>query len=425
MKTTLHHRYADRPEGRDASELIKACVHCGFCNATCPTYQEDNDERDGPRGRIYLIRQMLEKGEASSRTRVHFDRCLTCRACETTCPSGVQYGRLIDIGRSLVEEHKTRGTFSGAVRRGLRMVVPHPSRFGFFLRLGRMLRWGLPSGIRQKIPPRQKALSWPEPVHLRRMLVLRGCVQASATPRTNAAAARIFDRLGVSLVEVAEAGCCGAASQHLSAHEEALSFARRNIDAWWPQIESGAEAIMITASGCGNMIEEYGHLLRNDPLYADKARHVSELARDISDLLLDEKLSELPKLTRPIRLAVHCPCSLQHGQRQPDSIDRLMQAIGAELAPTEERHLCCGSAGTYSILQPSLSQRLLKRKLKALEGGSPERIVTGNVGCQLHLATRSDVPVQHWIELFWEALEGAASTRERASGTDYNQGERK
>lgn len=408
MKTDLHHRYANRPEGQEAKVLIGACVHCGFCNATCPTYQEQSDERDGPRGRIYLIRQMLEEGKASGKTRVHFDRCLTCRACETTCPSGVQYGRLIDIGRGLVEEEdETRGVFSAGVRAVLRNFVPYPWRFGALLRLGQMLRQVLPSPLRQKVPPRQKRLDWPQARHSRRMIVLRGCVQVSATPRTNAASALVLDRLGVTLIEAQEAGCCGAASQHLSAHGEALDFARRNIDAWWPEIEAGAEAIVMTASGCGNTVKEYGYLLRHDLAYAERAERISAMARDISEVLLSEDLTRLPKLKAAQDIAVHSPCSLQHAQKQPEAIDRIMQAIGANLTETREKHLCCGSAGTYSILQPDLSQRLLSRKLKALTFGQPEKIVTGNVGCQLHIATKAEVPVQHWIELVLEAFEQA------------------
>lgn len=405
MKTTLHHHFANRPEAQEARELISACVHCGFCNATCPTYQELGDERDGPRGRIYLIRRMLEEGDVSSRTRVHLDRCLTCRACETTCPSGVQYGRLVDIGRGLVEaEENTRAVFSRTVRNILRRIVPHPARFGAFLRLGQTMRGLLPSPLKKKVPAKQSALPWPKTQHRRRMLVLRGCVQASATPRTNAAAADVLDRLGITLLEAPRAGCCGAASHHLSAHEEARDMARNNIDAWWPEIEAGAEAIVMTASGCGSMVKEYGYLLRHDPVYAERAKRVSDMTKDISEVLLVEDLSSLPKLTIGSKLAVHCPCSLQHGQQQPDAIDRIMLALGANLAETREKHLCCGSAGTYSILQPEMSQRLQKRKIAALTGDAPDRIVTGNVGCQLHLAARSEIPVQHWIELVHEAL---------------------
>ncbi|MFZ4602566.1 MAG: glycolate oxidase subunit GlcF [Caulobacterales bacterium] len=408
MKTDLHSDLAGSPEAHRAKELISACVHCGFCNATCPTYQETSDERDGPRGRIYLIRQLLETGKASSKSRVHLDRCLTCRACETTCPSGVQYGKIADIGRGLIEKApKTRGWWSALARRVIRLVVPFPSRFGVLLRLGRAFAPVLPDVVKMKIPAPQEALAWPASRHARRMLVLRGCVQASATPRTNAAAAHVLDHLGISLTDAPGAGCCGAASHHLSAHDEALGFARRNIDAWWPHVEAGVEAIVMTASGCGAMVADYGSLLADDPAYAGKARRISELTRDLSDVIRAEGVEKLPRAQKALRIAAQCPCTLQHALRQSRGFDDILVAMGVRLTPTPERHLCCGSAGTYSILQPELSQRLLARKLRALMLGAPERIATANVGCQLHLATKAEIPVQHWIEIAFEALQDA------------------
>lgn len=407
MKTDLHPRYADSPIARDAKALISACVHCGFCNATCPTYQEQKDERDGPRGRIYLIRRMLEHGDVTASSRTHLDRCLTCRSCETTCPSGVQYGKIIDAGRELVEQEKgSRGRVSKTLRLVLRKIVPYPSRFTPLLRLGQTFGFLIPGPMGRKIPEKQRVPDWPEARWARKMLVLRGCVQSGATPRTNAAAALVLDSLGISLTEAAKAGCCGSASQHLSAPDDALAFAKRNIDAWWPEVEAGAEAIVMTASGCGNMVKDYGHLLRHDADYAHKAARISEMTLDLSEVLLAEGLERLPRLSRSTRIAAHCPCSLQHAQKQPDAIEKIMRAIGVELTPTTEKHLCCGSAGTYSILQPELSQRLLLRKVAALTGGKPDAIVTGNVGCQLHLATKADVPVKHWIEVVLDACRG-------------------
>ncbi|GAA0679978.1 glycolate oxidase subunit GlcF [Marinobacterium maritimum] len=399
MKTDLIEHYRVRPEGQEAEEILRTCVHCGFCTATCPTYQELSDERDGPRGRIYLIKQLLETGEVTERTRTHLDRCLTCRSCETTCPSGVQYGRLIDIGRGLVEEKLERPVAEKWKRWAIRQVLPYPGRFAPLLKLGQWARPLLPESLKQKVPSPQAASPWPAQRHERVMLALAGCAQSVSSPNTNAAAARVLDRLGITLVEAPEAGCCGAVSYHLSAHEEGLDFMRRNIDAWWPAIEAGCEAIVMTASGCGAMVQEYGHLLRHDPEYADKARRVSELTRDLGEVLLQEDLSLLKPPADSGKVAVHCPCTLQHAMKQSGVVEKLLKGAGFDLAQTRDGHLCCGSAGTYSILQSEMSQRLLDNKLKALTVDEPERIVTANIGCQLHLGSKAAVPVQHWIEL--------------------------
>lgn len=399
MKTEILQIYQARPEGQEAEEILRTCVHCGFCTATCPTYQELNDERDGPRGRIYLIKQLLETDEVSEKTRTHLDRCLTCRSCETTCPSGVKYGRLVDIGRALVEEKLDRPAKEKLMRWGLRKVLPYPERFGPLMKLGQLARPLLPSQLKTKVPPKRTASPWPAQRHERVMLALAGCAQSSAAPNTNAAAARVLDKLGITLVEAPKAGCCGAVSYHLSAHDEGLDFMRRNIDAWWPAIEAGCEAIVMTASGCGAMVQEYGHLLRDDAKYAQKAARVSELTKDLSEVLLGEDLSALQAERGDGKIAVHCPCTLQHAMKQGGSVDKVLQAAGFKLAQTEEKHLCCGSAGTYSVLQPKMSKRLLDNKIRALTGDGPEKIVTANIGCQLHIETKSPVPVQHWIEL--------------------------
>ncbi|WP_404364947.1 glycolate oxidase subunit GlcF [Marinobacter sp.] len=399
MQTNLVQQFKNTSEGQEAEAILRTCVHCGFCTATCPTYQELNDERDGPRGRIYLMKEFLEGAETTEKTRTHLDRCLTCRSCETTCPSGVEYGRLIDITRGFMEEELPRPARDRWLRWSLRKVLPRARLFGFFLRLGQVFQPVLPGALRTKVPPRQKAGSRPRSHHGRTVVALAGCVQPSATPGTNAAAARVLDRLGISLVEAPDAGCCGAVSYHLSAHEEGLDYMRRNIDAWWPSIEAGAEAIVMTASGCGAMVQDYGHILRHDPVYAEKARRVSELTRDLGEFLLDEDVASLKPAACPGRVAFHCPCTLQHAMKQSGTVEQVLRKAGVELAETRDKHLCCGSAGTYSITQPELSQKLLKNKLAALTVDNPDRIATANIGCQLHLGTKSEVPVQHWIEL--------------------------
>jgi glycolate oxidase iron-sulfur subunit len=400
----LHSDFGGNALAHEAADIIKSCVHCGFCNATCPTYQEFFDERDGPRGRIYLLKHLLESGQAGAATRMHLDRCLTCRACETTCPSGVQYGRLADIGREIIEEKTRRPLYEKLARGAARLIFPYPDRVGLLLRLGRLVQRFLPARLRHQIPPAQE-LSAPagrSSSERRKMIVLGGCVQAAATPATNDAARRVLQRLGIDLVEAASAGCCGAVSYHLGALDEGLEFMRRNIDAWWPQFDAGAEAVVSTASACGVMISEYGELLKDDPKYSVRARRISELAKDLTEVLEAEDLSEFRNTTGSRTTAVHCPCTLFHGQKRDGSVERILARSGIPLVDTAEKHLCCGSAGTYSLLQPKISRRLLDRKLAALSVGKPAQIVTANVGCQLHLGSQSKVPVKHWIELLDE-----------------------
>lgn len=399
MQTNLVQQFANTTEGQEAEAILRACVHCGFCTATCPTYQELNDERDGPRGRIYLMKMFLEGAEISEKTRHHLDRCLTCRSCETTCPSGVEYGRLIDISRNLIDQELPRTGKEKWLRWVLARVVPNRTLFGVLLRLGQITSPVLPAKLRTKVPPRKTASPRPVAKHNRIVLALAGCVQPSATPNTNAATARVLHKLGISLVEVPEASCCGAVNFHLSEHEKALEQMRHNIDAWWPAIEAGAEAIVMTASGCGAMVQDYGHLLRDDPVYAAKAHKISELCTDLGAFLLKQDLTPLEKPRQPGKVAFHCPCTLQHAMKQNGVVEQVLTRAGITLATTKDAHLCCGSAGTYSILQPKLSQKLLDNKLKALTGDNPERIATANVGCQMHLETKSPVPVQHWVEL--------------------------
>jgi len=400
MQTNLTQAFLNTPQGQEAETILRTCVHCGFCTATCPTYQLLGDELDGPRGRIYLMKQLLEGQEVTAKTQGHLDRCLTCRSCETTCPSGVSYGRLVDIGRELVEERVQRPAPARLMRALLRRVLPFPGRFSPLLGLGRTMRPLLPKPLAKKVPPRREPIpAATASSATRTMLVLEGCAQSSATPNTNRAAANLLGRFGIDLISVPEAGCCGAVSQHLGAPEEARGFVRRNIDAWWPHIEQGAEAIVISASGCGVMVKEYGHLLADDPVYKEKAARVGELAKDLSEVVRDLDLTRLKTSANPKRIAFHSPCTLQHGQKLNGVVEEILTRAGFELLPVADSHLCCGSAGTYSILQPELSRKLLANKLESLQAQQPELIATANIGCQLHLETEAEVPVVHWVEL--------------------------
>lgn len=406
MQTSLADFIRATPEGQEADRILRSCVHCGFCNATCPTYQLLGDELDGPRGRIYLIKQMLEGAEVSHRTLTHLDRCLTCRNCETTCPSGVRYGALLEIGREQAERRIDRPRWQRVQRWVIRRILPYPLRFTPLLRLGQFFRPLLPRALKQKIPPFRnialplKGEDIPATTSKRTMLVLEGCAQPALAPNINAAAARVFERLGIRLFSVAEAGCCGAACHHTSGVEEGLDQARRNVDAWWPHLEAGCEAIVMTASGCGVHVKDYGHLLRDDPAYRHKAKRVAEVTRDIGEILAKEDLSILRlNVNSGRRLAVHSPCTLQHGQKLGGVVEKILLELGFKLMPVAESHLCCGSAGTYSLLQPALSSRLRKRKLEALKVSQPEVIVTANIGCLAHLQAGTALPVQHWIEL--------------------------
>jgi glycolate oxidase iron-sulfur subunit len=399
MQTNLAAFIRGTEQGREADRILRACVHCGFCTATCPTYQLLGDELDGPRGRIYQIKRVLEGAPASRTAQTHLDRCLTCMSCMTTCPSGVDYHRLLDIGREVLDQRVQRPAVERLVRWTLRRVLPYPARVTPLVRLGQALRPLLPGALKGRIPPRQEVRTHLLGKHSRKVLILDGCVQPAMTPRTNAVAAAVLDRLGIGAIGAPGAGCCGALSQHLGAPAEARGLMRRNIDAWWPHIEAGAEAIVTTASGCGVLIKDYGYYLRQDPVYAEKARRVSELTRDLAEVITPDQIATL-ECRAPRRIAYHPPCTLQHGQRLPGAVERLLQAAGFELVPVRDAHLCCGSAGTYSVLQPDLAGQLLSSKLDNLQEERPELIATANVGCQLHLGTRARVPVVHWIELF-------------------------
>jgi glycolate oxidase iron-sulfur subunit len=409
MQTRLADFVRDTREGREADAILRKCVHCGFCTATCPTYQLLGDELDGPRGRIYLVKQVLEGVAPTGKTRLHLDRCLTCRACESTCPSGVQYARLADIGRALVEARVPRGFWERLVRGALAAVRPRRALFSPLLALGRLVRPLLPAALRHRVPPRPEAPgAWPEPRHPRRMLALAGCVQPAIAPAINAAAARVLDRIGISLLEAPGAGCCGALRFHLNDQEAGRADMRALMDAWWPQLENGAaEGIVVTASGCGSTIEEYAHLFEHDAAWRHKAARVSLLARDISEVIAAEAQAverALGGRKRRGRVAFQSPCSLQHGQKIRGVVEGLLEKAGYELAPVPDGHLCCGSAGSYSILQPAISLELRRRKLAALASGTPQAIATANIGCLAHLQAATATPVRHWIQLLDDAM---------------------
>ncbi|MEM5344640.1 glycolate oxidase subunit GlcF [Paraburkholderia azotifigens] len=419
MQTNLDSHAKALPDAAEAESILRSCVHCGFCNATCPTYQLLGNELDGPRGRIYLIKQLLEGEPVSDRTQLHLDRCLTCRNCETTCPSGVTYHRLLDIGRAELERRVERPVGERLTRKGLRTVIPRPAVFDTLLKAGRAVRPLLPASVQAKIPARAAVPAKPRPAtrHARRVLMLEGCAQPSLSPNTNAAAARVLDRLGISVTPAHEAGCCGATDYHLNAQDAGLDRARRNIDAWWPAIEAGAEAIVQTASGCGAFVKEYGHLLRNDPLYAVKAARVSALTRDLVEVLAAEPLDALQPArdANALRVAFHCPCTLQHAQKLGGAVESVLTRLGFDLSSVPDGHLCCGSAGTYSITQPELAQKLRDNKLTALESGQPDIIATANIGCQMHLDGAGRTRVRHWIELIEEALDASNASMRAAS----------
>jgi glycolate oxidase iron-sulfur subunit len=466
VQTQLADFIRDTPEGQEAAEILGKCVHCGFCTATCPTYQLLGDELDGPRGRIYLIKQVLEGVRPSEKTQLHLDRCLTCRNCETTCPSGVQYARLLDIGRKVVEDQVPRPLAARAVRAALKSGLTSPL-FGPAMKLGQLARPLLPAALKAKVPAPQSAGGLPRRSHPRRMLLLAGCVQPAMAPNINAATMRVFDALGITLEVPAAAGCCGAIRYHLNDHDGGLRDARANIDAWWPHLEAGCEAIVINASGCGAQVKEYGHLLRHDPVYAAKAQRVSELTKDVAELLVPMAEAIRDRLLGPAaaargvatathpaaiapdgpatmsrdpeaatqgtaaaihnpawaaaaaagsrsapprasRVVFHSPCTLQHGQQVRGEVERLLAALGADVLPVGESHFCCGSAGTYSVLQPQLATQLRDRRLSHLEAPAPEVILSANIGCIAHLQSGTERRVAHWIEWLDERL-GAAT----------------
>ncbi|WP_321852826.1 glycolate oxidase subunit GlcF [Paraburkholderia tropica] len=406
MQTNLADFIRNTPDGDEADAILRKCVHCGFCTATCPTYQLLGDELDGPRGRIYLMKQMVEGATVSKSTLTHLDRCLTCRGCETTCPSGVQYGRLVEIGRKLAEERVPRPLRQRLTRRFLAGFLPRRMLFSPAMRFAQQVRALLPRRLRDKVPVRQRPLAWPTAKHARKMLMLAGCVQPSMMPNINVATARVLDALGIETVVAPQAGCCGAIRLHMGYADDALNDVRANIDAWWPHIEQGVEAIVMNASGCGATVKEYAHLMRHDPVYAEKARRVAELTRDLAEILppFEDQLLAATRRRVIHTLAYHPPCTLQHGQQLRGGVEHVLRALGLDVRLPVDSHLCCGSAGTYSITQPRLSYTLRNQKVDRLKALEPQLIVSANIGCIAHLQSGTAIPVTHWIELIEHML---------------------
>ena len=415
MQTNLAPEFKGTLDGEAAEAILRKCVHCGFCTATCPTYQLLGDELDGPRGRIYLIKQVLEGAAPTRSTQLHLDRCLTCRNCETTCPSGVQYGHLVDIGRKIVEAKVERPLMERLTRSALMVGLTSPL-FGPAMKLGQLMRPLLPATLKYKVPAAAgtRAHQWPTRTHPRKVLMLLGCVQPAMMPNINSATARVLDAAGIQTLAADGAGCCGAIRTHLGDVDGGLADMRRNIDAWWPLVEgltsSGTvEAIVMNASGCGVTVKEYGDALAHDADYAAKAARISALTKDLSELLPDLVEALKPKLrsTAVKRLAFHPPCTLQHGQQLRGGVETHLNALGFEVSvPMNESHLCCGSAGTYSVLQPKLAYELRDRKLANLAPLDAQVIVSANIGCIQHLQSGTATPVRHWVEVLDDALAG-------------------
>ena len=412
MQTQLAEQFKDLPQADLAQSILRKCVHCGFCTATCPTYQVFGDELDGPRGRIYQIKQVLEGQPATRATQLHLDRCLTCRNCETTCPSGVDYGHLLDIGREVVEQQVQRPWRERTMRAALKWGL-NSRWFAPAMRVGQALRPWLPEALQAKVPERRDPGRLPSTSHARQVLMLAGCVQPAMSPNINSATQRVLDAMGMQTIIAPEAGCCGALKFHLNDAEAAKRQMRANIDAWWPHIERGVEAVVMNASGCGVMVKDYGHVLADDAAYADKAKRISALTRDLSELLAEglpalQARLDPARVAQAGRLAYHPPCTLQHGQGLRDELGLGLQALGFDVAmAAQEAHLCCGSAGTYSVLQPQTATTLRDRKLGHLAALGPSVVVSANIGCITHLQSGTGTPVRHWVEVVDQALRAA------------------
>ena len=407
MQTSIIDRYAQTDKGKLANDILRKCVHCGFCNATCPTYQLLGDELDGPRGRIYLIKQLLEGKDVTANTQLHLDRCLICRSCESTCPSGVHYSRLLEIGKEIVDDKVKRRCIDSFKRKMFNGLLPRLRRLSWLLKLGSLFKWALPLQWEKGMTTKSPAMAWPHQQHKRKVLLLEGCVQTSLAPDIDRAAARILDGLKISVVRITnDAGCCGAINHHLSATPQALELMKKNIDAWWPLLNDGIEAIVTTTSGCAPHLKDYGYLLAEEPAYAEKAIQLAAMVKDVSELVSQEDLSQLNLRVamEPMKISYHSPCTSQHGQKLSGQVESLLGQLGFQLLPVSDPHLCCGAAGTYSIMQPQISDRLLVNKIVALQRHGPELIATSNIGCLIHMSRDASVPVKHWVELVSESL---------------------
>lgn len=398
MQTQLTPAWLVTPDGQTADKILRSCVHCGFCLSTCPTYGLLGNELDSPRGRIYLIKSLLEGNEVSRGSLSHLDTCLTCRSCETTCPSGVQYGQLLDIGRQAMEAKTPRSIVQKITRFAVRKSLTTPWFFNALIRLMPFLRHSQAIAYSVDELALQQRLADRADVLQSSVLLLSGCVQPALAPNINQASIKVLNRLGLHVIETPQSQCCGAINQHLSAHDDATSQIKANIDAWLPYLEQGAKAIISNASGCGVMIKDYAHLLRNDADYAAKAKRISEATKDISEFLLTQDLSRFTHFNNET-ITFHSPCTLQHGQKLQGVVEEALRKLGYRVNPVKDAHLCCGSAGTYSIFQPSLSKQLRANKLDNLLAEKTNMIVTANIGCLMHLQKGTETPVKHWIEI--------------------------
>lgn len=403
MRTRIKQDFLQSNKGQLADKILRSCVHCGFCNATCPTYQILGDELDSPRGRIYLIKQMLEGFAVTKDTLTHLDRCLTCRACETTCPSGVKYGHLLEIGRSEIERRVKRPLFQIIIRKLLLFILPYRNRFAFLLNIGQLFRPILPTILKKQIPVKIKLAKLSLKNHKRKMLILEGCAQPALAPNINHAARQVLDALDIELVSFA--GCCGAINQHLSDEDNAIQIMKNNIDQLTVAFNNNIEGIVMTATGCGAMFKEYPHILREDKEYIEKAEIIASKTFDLTELIDAKKLKLKLKLSiNNIKIAVQTPCTLQHAQKLPLAIENILSTCGYKLSNIKDKHLCCGSSGTYSITQPKLSTQLRDQRLTGLMVDHPDIIVTANIGCLHHLNSGSTIPVRHWVEVIAENL---------------------
>ncbi len=403
MQTSLAPRIQQGPHAEAIDTILRKCVHCGFCNATCPTYQIRGDELDGPRGRIYQMKQFFEGEPANAQMLKHLDRCLTCRACETTCPSGVKYSHLLEIGKESIEQELPRPWWDRARRWGIVRFINSGWLFTLSIRIGQAMAWILPPALKESVPKRQVPIERNNTVHARKVLMLAGCVQPALAPNTNASASNLLNRFEIEVIEVPGNLCCGAAAFHTSEPEFGMRQVKQLIDNWWPHIEAGAEAIVVTATGCGVSVQDYGRQLAHDPDYRDKAEKVSSLYRDLIEFVEAEVESPAPGNLPAKRVAVHTPCTMQHGLGINHRVEALLAKAGYEICTVEEAHLCCGSAGTYSMLQPAMASQLRSNKIRALSIDQPDIIATANIGCQIHLAQGNKIPVVHWIELLQTA----------------------